>query len=41
MKKKVIIVLFIICLIVITLILGNFNKKEKDLSEYTIEDIYI
>ena len=38
--KKVIIFLFIICIIIITLILGNISKKDKDLNDYVIEDIY-
>jgi len=41
MKKRLIIIVFFICILVITLILGNFNKKDKDLSDYTIEDIYL
>ena len=38
--KKVIIGIFILCLIIITIILSNTSIKDRDLNDYVIEDLY-
>ena len=38
--KKVIIGIFILCLIIVTIILSNTSIKDRDLNDYVIEDLY-
>ena len=38
--KKIIIGIFILCLIIVTIILSNTSIKDRDLNDYVIEDLY-